>query len=74
MDGSSLPLLGMLVFGLFALWAQWCPQKWFRVVASFLLCTIVCVSVASAVWANVHKVVASIGYGFVAREIWISAR
>ncbi|KAJ6070091.1 hypothetical protein N7499_011978 [Penicillium canescens] len=74
MDGSSLPLWGMLVFGFFALWAQWCPRKWFRVVVIFSLCTIVSASVASAVWANVHKVVASIGYGFVAREIWIFAR
>jgi hypothetical protein len=74
MDGSSLPLLGMIVFGSFALWAQWCLRKWFRVVVSFLLCTIVCVSMASAVWANVHKVVASIGYGFVARETWMFAR
>ncbi|KAJ6049420.1 hypothetical protein N7444_006136 [Penicillium canescens] len=74
MDGSSLPLWGMLVFGFFALWAQWCPRKWFRVVVIFSLCTIVSASVGLAVWANVHKVVASIGYGFVAREIWIFAR
>ncbi|KAJ5776545.1 uncharacterized protein N7511_001556 [Penicillium nucicola] len=68
MDIFSLPGLGMCI--LIVLWVMWGPRKWLRVMATVVAVAAVTLFVGSAVWANIHKLVACGGYGFAIWGIW----